>query len=168
MTINLATLNSRLATAGKTQIVCPVCGEKDNDWPERNGLCCSCWCSAWLMLSDAAAMTKQSTPDDREMALTPSEGRAIIAALMRDDAQFAVLKEAILEARRRSGTLLPPGYSTRSAAWKAEYARRYRERNHLREQARKRAYYQAHKLEYLERKRRLREAKRKAKMEAGQ
>ena len=79
-------------------IRCPVCGAYDNDWPERDGLCCNCWCAAWCAIVDTARRMQGRTPDVAEV-------QKIIGNMLNDKNRLQSLSKRILEHRKRTGTI---------------------------------------------------------------
>ena len=47
---------------------CPICGQYDNDWPTRGGLCLDCFCHEWLLRHGG----KPTTPPETESPSFPS------------------------------------------------------------------------------------------------
>ncbi|MBQ7178872.1 MAG: hypothetical protein IJS08_15760 [Victivallales bacterium] len=77
-------------------VVCPVCGKKDNDWPERDGLCCNCWCAGWAIVSDAA-------PEDAKPTL--KEVQKTIHRIVINKALLEEFAKKIRAYRANTGTL---------------------------------------------------------------
>jgi len=97
--MDYATLKRQLQEAGRVAVQCPVCGRYDNDWPERDGLCCSCWCAAWCAIVDAARAAGRATPDVEKV-------RKVISWMMEDSERADGLKRMILARRTRTGTFI--------------------------------------------------------------
>ena len=101
-------------------VECPVCGKHDNDWPEREGLCCNCWCAAWCVIMDAA--------DENE-----KPHLALVQRLIRDivhGKKFREFAEEIMLYRQKTGTLVAhkttqATHKTTQATHKREYWQRH-------------------------------------------
>jgi hypothetical protein len=94
-------------------VECPVCGNHDNDWPEREGLCCNCWCAAWCVITDAADRNEKPP-------------LALVQRLIRDIVhgnKFREFAEKILLYRQRTGTLVT--HKATQATHKREYWQRH-------------------------------------------
>ncbi len=77
-------------------IQCPVCGEWDNDWPNRETLCLNCYCAAFCIISDAAP------PDDKPTLATIEN---TIRKIVHSKHRFEQMAEQIKAYRRKTGTL---------------------------------------------------------------
>lgn len=72
---------------------CIVCGAPDNDWPERDGLCCKCWCAAWCAIVDTARRLRGRTPDVPEV-------RTLIHGMVSDPRRLPSLKDMVFHKRQ--------------------------------------------------------------------
>lgn len=143
------------------RVECPVCGQFDNDWPEREGLCCACWCAAFQLLTTGR-------PDgDKEPSL--ADVQRIIGRIVHDGKEYPAFAERIRKYRESTGTLRmnpesleipaspeipehPESPATpatpkkparkRNKEWQREYNRKYREAHKGKYKALARRWYQ--------------------------
>ena len=162
---NHEALDRRFHEAFSRQPVeCPVCAKRDNDWPEREGLCLECWCAAFQVLTNGIPA------GENEPAL--SEIQAEIGLRVHDGREYPAFAERIRKYRESTGTLrrnpatpaipeqpeppsIPeqpePPTSPRKRVKRQiseaerEYQRRYRESHRARINAQKRRWYEANK-----------------------
>ena len=160
----LLELNVRFKeSAAHPRVECPICGCHDNDWPEREGLCCSCWCAAFQWLTNGIPA------GENEPAL--SEIQAEIGLRVHDGREYPAFAERIRKYRESTGTLrrnpatpaipeqpeppaIPaapePPASPRKRVKRQiseaerEYQRRYRESHRARINEKKRQWYTEH------------------------
>ena len=149
---NHAALDRRFHQTGKLPPVeCPVCGMKDNDWPEREGLCCLCWCAAFQLL------TTERPKGDKEPSLVDVQRK--IGRIVHDAKEYPAFAEQIRKYRESTGTLrrnpatpeIPATPATPKNRVKRqiseeerEYQKQYRERHRKKINAQKRQWYLEH------------------------
>lgn len=102
--MNYATLKRKLREAGRVAVQCPVCGAWDNDWPERGGLCCSCWCAAWCVIVDESRRRDGSTPPVEKV-------RKTIAKAMAGKATRILLSHKIMKRRGKRASEQRPQHN---------------------------------------------------------
>lgn len=160
----LLELNARFKeSTAHPRVECPICGELDNDWPEREGLCCFCWCAGFQWLHE-------NWPKGEELP-SLTEVQRMIGRIVHSSHRFEEFAERIRKYRESTGTLrrnpatpgipeqpkppsIPeqpePPTSPRKRVKRQiseaerEYQRRYRESHRARINEQKRQWYTEH------------------------
>lgn len=65
--IDYETIDAEISKANETLVRCPVCGNNDNNWPARHGLCLDCYCMA-IYMQDADGISDKIRQIDAKFA----------------------------------------------------------------------------------------------------